>query len=101
MQRGSMNGGGYDVIAIGGGPGGAAAATMLARAGWKTLLLERSPAPHFKIGESLMPSTWWTFERMGVVDKLAASPFVRKYSVQFFSPSGKASSPFYFQEIDP
>jgi flavin-dependent dehydrogenase len=91
----------YDVIVIGGGPGGAAAATLVAQRGHKVLLLERSPIPRFKIGESLMPATWWTFERMGVLPKLAASHFPRKYSVQFFSPSGKASAPFYFQETDP
>jgi len=91
----------YDVIVIGGGPGGAAAASLTAQKGHKVLLLERSHTPRFKIGESLMPATWGTFERMGVLDKLKASPFIRKYSVQFFSPSGRASSPFYFQETDP
>jgi flavin-dependent dehydrogenase len=92
---------GYDVLVIGGGPGGAAAATLVAQQGHRVLLLERSPAPRFKIGESLMPATWWTLERLGVLDKLKASPFVRKHSVQFFGKSGKPSAPFYFQEADP
>ena len=30
-----------DVLVIGGGPGGTTAATMLARKGWKVLLLEK------------------------------------------------------------
>jgi len=91
----------HDVIVIGGGPGGAAAATLVAQRGHKVLLLERSAEPRFKIGESLMPATWSTFERMGMIPKLLASHFPRKYSVQFYSKSGKPSAPFYFQETNP
>jgi flavin-dependent dehydrogenase len=91
----------YDVIVIGGGPGGAAASTLVAQKGHRVLLLERSHTPRFKIGESLMPATYWTLERMGVLPKMKASHFPKKYSVQFFSRSGKPSAPFYFQETDP
>lgn len=91
----------HDVIVIGGGPGGAAAATLVAQRGHEVLLLERSAEPKFKIGESLMPATWWTLERMGMIPKLLASHFPRKHSVQFFGKTGKASSPFYFQETNP
>lgn len=91
----------YDVIVIGGGPGGAAAATLTAQHGHRVLLLERSPAPRFKIGESLMPATYWTLERMRALSKMKESHFPKKYSVQFYGKSGKASSPFYFQETDP
>lgn len=91
----------HDVIVIGGGPGGAAAATLVAQKGHKVLLLERSTEPRFKIGESLMPATWWTLDRMGMIPKLEASHFPRKYSVQFYGRTGRASSPFYFQETDP
>jgi flavin-dependent dehydrogenase len=91
----------YDVIVIGGGPAGATAATLVAQYGHRVLLLERSPEPKFKIGESLMPATWHTFERLGMLPKLQASHFPRKYSVQFYGRSGRASMPFYFQETDP
>ncbi|HSF42644.1 MAG TPA: NAD(P)/FAD-dependent oxidoreductase [Thermoanaerobaculia bacterium] len=91
----------YDVIVIGGGPGGAAAATLTAQRGHRVLLLERAPAPRFKLGESLMPATYWTLERMGALAKMKESHFPKKYSVQFYGKSGKASSPFYFQETDP
>ena len=91
----------YDVITIGGGPGGAAASTLLAQRGYKVLLLERSRTPRFKIGESLMPATYWTLQRMGVLPRMKASHFPRKYSVQFFNKLGKASAPFYFTETDP
>jgi len=91
----------YDVIVIGGGPGGATAATLVAQRGHRVLLLERSPEARFKIGESLMPATWSTFQRLGMLPKLQASRFPRKYSVQFYGRSGKGSAPFYFQETDP
>ncbi|HEX9941205.1 MAG TPA: NAD(P)/FAD-dependent oxidoreductase [Thermoanaerobaculia bacterium] len=91
----------YDVITIGGGPGGAAASTLLAQRGHRVLLLERSRTPRFKIGESLMPATYWTLERMGVLPRMKASYFPKKYSVQFFNKLGKASAPFYFTETDP
>jgi len=45
-----------------------------------------------------MTDTYWTFQRMGLLEKLRESPFVRKYSVQFANPAGKESRPFYFFE---
>ncbi len=91
----------YDVIVIGGGPAGATAATLIAQKGHKVLLLERLRFPRFKIGESLMPATYWTLERLGVLEKMKASGFVPKHSVQFSSPAGRFSRPFYFSETDP
>jgi flavin-dependent dehydrogenase len=91
----------YDVLVIGGGPSGATAATLVAQQGHRVLLAEKSSEPQFKIGESLMPATYWTLERLGMLDKMRASSFPRKYSVQFYSKSGRASKPFYFFENDP
>jgi flavin-dependent dehydrogenase len=91
----------YDVVVIGGGPAGATAATILADAGRKVLLVERGRFPRFHIGESLMPETYWTFKRIGVLDQLKQSHFVRKYSVQFVTASGKESQPFFFDEMNP
>ncbi len=91
----------YDVIIIGGGPAGATAGAILAEAGLNTLILERTRFPRFHIGESLMPETYWTFKRIGMLPKLKASNFPRKYSVQFVTASGKESQPFYFDEMNP
>ncbi len=91
----------YDVIVMGGGPAGATAATLVAAGGQRVILLERQRETGFKIGESLMPETYRTFSRLGLLDRLRASSFPRKHSVQFFSKSGRPSSPFYFQETDP
>jgi flavin-dependent dehydrogenase len=90
----------YDVIVMGGGPAGSAVASILARENRKVILFEKEEFPRHHIGESLMTDTYRTFQRMGFLDKLKESPFVRKYSVQFANPAGKESRPFYFFEAN-
>src|SRR5262249_54798913 len=90
----------YDVIVMGGGPAGSTIASILAREGRKVILFERESFPRHHIGESLMTDTYWTFQRMGFLEKLKDSPFVRKYSVQFANSVGKESRPFYFFEAN-
>src|SRR5580765_4938740 len=86
----------YDAIVIGGGPSGSTTGALLAQQGHKVLLLEREPFPRYHIGESLIPYTWFTLNRLGVVDWLHKSACPKKYSVQFVSITGKVSQPFYF-----
>ncbi|HUS11504.1 MAG TPA: NAD(P)/FAD-dependent oxidoreductase [Pyrinomonadaceae bacterium] len=90
----------YDVIVIGGGPAGSTIASILAREGRKVVLFEKERFPRHHIGESLMTDTYFTFQRMGLLEKMKASPFVRKYSVQFANPAGRESRPFYFFEAN-
>jgi geranylgeranyl reductase family protein len=95
-----MNSNIYDVIVMGGGPAGSSVASILTREGRKVVLFEKEQFPRHHIGESLMTDTFWTFQRMGFLEKLKQSPFVRKYSVQFANPQGKESRPFYFFEAN-
>src|SRR6201987_1714039 len=90
-----------DVVVIGGGPAGSTVSTLLAQQGCRVNLYERDRFPRFHIGESLIPETYWVFERLKMLDKMKASPFVKKYSVQFVSASGKLSAPFYFWDNKP
>jgi flavin-dependent dehydrogenase len=86
----------YDTLIIGGGPSGCTAAALLAEHGLKVLVLEREKFPRYHIGESMIPFTHYPLKRLGLLDKMSRSAFVNKHSVQFVSPSGKASQPFYF-----
>jgi flavin-dependent dehydrogenase len=90
----------YDCLVIGGGPAGATVATLVAEAGFRTLLVERDAQPRRKVGESLMPETYWTFERLGILEQLRQSSFPRKIGVQFVSSSGTESQPFLFRTHD-
>src|SRR6266566_8138702 len=85
-----------DVLIIGAGPAGCAAASILCEHGRRVLVLEREKFPRYHIGESLLPFTFYPLKRLGLIDKMRQSAFVKKHSVQFVSPSGKASQPFYF-----
>jgi flavin-dependent dehydrogenase len=93
--------GSADVVVIGGGPAGSTVSTLLAQHGCKVQLFERDRFPRFHIGESLIPETYWVFQRLKMLDKMKASPFIKKYSVQFVNAQGKESAPFYFHDNKP
>lgn len=64
----------HDVIVVGAGPGGASAATFLARRGISTLLLDRSEFPRDKVcGDGLIPQAIYWLDRLGCVDEVLAT----------------------------
>lgn len=76
-----------DVVVIGGGPAGSAAATMLAKKGVQVILLEQEIFPRFHIGESLLPNCNNFLKKLGVWEKLQQQDFVIKRGGQFMSPN--------------
>lgn len=61
----------YDVIVVGGGPAGAAAAGLLAKRGRRVLLLEKEKFPRYHIGESLIPGVMPVIHELGAMQALA------------------------------
>ena len=88
----------WDCIVIGGGPGGSAAATFLAKGCRQVLVLEKEVFPRFHIGESLLPYNKAIFAEMGVLPTLEAHGFTKKFGAQFHLGNGSKATGFVFKE---
>src|SRR5262245_8367439 len=74
----------FDALVIGGGPAGAAAAILLAEAGWSVALVEQKVFPRRKVcGEYLSATNWPLLARLGIGDVFTerAGPPVRETAI--------------------
>lgn len=93
-----------DVLVVGAGPAGSAAAARAARAGLRCVIVEAEAFPRFHIGESLLPLGEAVFRQLGVAERLHAAGFVRKRGAQLRTPDGEHTVLFDFQtakHVDP
>ena len=88
----------YDVIVIGGGPGGATAALVLAKAGYRVAVLEKSRHPRFHIGESILPRNVALLRELGLEDELKKLPHMPKYGAEFAMGNDSRSMKFRFAD---
>ena len=71
----------FDALIIGGGPGGATSALLLAKAGWSVALVEKATFPRGKVcGEYLSPANLPLLRHLGVAESFLelAGPDVRQ-----------------------
>ncbi|MEN9559008.1 MAG: hypothetical protein RLZZ502_219, partial [Pseudomonadota bacterium] len=85
------------IVVIGGGPGGACAATFLARQGHTVHLLEKEQHPRFHIGESLLPANTPILDELGVLPQVRASS-IEKWGAEFSSVEHQTSVRITFSE---
>lgn len=86
----------FDALIIGGGPAGATASLLLAKAGWSVVLVEKSAFPRRKVcGEYLSPTNFGLLDRLGVFESLLehAGPEIRTIELLWKSTSIVAEMP--------
>jgi FADH2-dependent halogenase len=87
----------FDVAIIGGGPAGSTAGTLLAKEGRSVLILEKEKFPRFHIGESMLPASSDTLQRMGVKEKIDRAGFIVKQGAEIVPACGTKRVRFYFR----
>lgn len=73
----------YDVIIVGGGPGGSTAGAFLAMNKLDCILFERDEYPRFHIGESLLPASMPIYKETGFFQTLSSGKYIEKYGARF------------------
>lgn len=68
----------FDLIVVGGGPGGSTLASLVAAEGHNVLLLEKDKHPRYQIGESLLPNTLGVCKMLGVLPQVERAGFTPK-----------------------
>ena len=83
----------YDIAIAGGGPAGAACATLCAAAGLRTLLLEKARFPRDKVcGDCVNPGCLPVLEQLGVLPEILAAPHFTLSSVTIRGANGHGIS---------
>ena len=78
----------YDLLAIGAGPAGCAAAITAAAAGATVCLIDRTASPRERPGETLHPGAVPLLERLGIGDAITDGRFVRDPGVAIATEAG-------------
>jgi flavin-dependent dehydrogenase len=87
----------FEVAIIGGGPAGSAAGTFLAKNGRSVVIIEKEKFPRFHIGESMLPTSSETLQRMGVKEKIDSAGFIVKQGAEIVPACGTKRVRFYFR----
>jgi flavin-dependent dehydrogenase len=88
----------FDVLVIGGGPGGSCAAAFARLRGMSVCLVEKDEFPRFHIGESLLPMGNAVLQATGAWPKVQAAGFVRKFGAEFMLADGTEGKEIVFSE---
>ena len=80
----------FDVVVIGGGPGGSVCGARLAQHGRSVAIFEKDRFPRWHLGESLLPQSMPTLEALGLLETMRER-FMIKYGAQFRDEEGQTA----------
>ncbi|MFH0970672.1 MAG: NAD(P)/FAD-dependent oxidoreductase [Candidatus Diapherotrites archaeon] len=80
----------YDVIIVGGGPGGSSSALFLQKKGYNVLLLEKAKYPRDKIcGDAVSGKSVGMLKELGIEHEMEKMDNAKVFGLVFSSPEGK------------
>lgn len=80
----------FDVVIVGGGPAGSTCAAFCAKAGLRTLVLEREQFPREKVcGDCLNPACWSVLRRLELIERVRTLPHGKLDRVEFIAINGR------------
>jgi flavin-dependent dehydrogenase len=89
-----------DVVIIGAGPSGVAAASILHKEGLNPLVVERDTFPRFVIGESLLPRCMDLLEETGLIEACKSRDYLVKTGAEFLRGDERCTFVFSAQHTN-
>ena len=92
----------YDVIIVGGGPGGSTCATFCAKEGLRVLLLDKAAFPRDKpCGDAISGKSATVLREMGIAEQVEEQPHAIAEGVTFSGPRGDVVQIPFPKDVDP
>jgi len=90
----------WDLLIVGGGPGGIVLALELGRKGYRIAILDRKPSPtSFPRGEIIQPNGLKILDQLGLLSHLRNADVHLNHTVHFYQAAGRHLCTFDYRTL--